>query len=92
VFKEILLKLGQGALEDYVKDALKTGIGDVATLAQNKLVQEGVGEALTAFLLLVQDELMEWEVSPAEIRNRYERQIEQFIHDEEVKPTLGKAF
>jgi predicted NACHT family NTPase len=93
VFKEILVKLGQGAMEDYVKDFLKGLIGGTTALAKKKSVQEAVGQAMTSFLLLVQDELMEWGVTEIEIRDRYfEEAIAQFIRNPEVAAILGKAF
>ena len=93
VFKEIMVKLGQGALEDYVKDFLKGVIGSTTALAKKKPVQEAVGQAMTDFLLLVQDELMEWGMTAIEIRDRYfEDAIDKFIRDPEVTAILGRAF
>ncbi|MBD2071295.1 HEAT repeat domain-containing protein [Leptolyngbya sp. FACHB-671] len=92
VFQNVLLKIGQGAMEDYVKGFFQDWIGSTKTLAQKKPVQEAIGRAVTDFLLLVQDELMEWGIYEVEIRDRYEREIEQFIHEQEVKLILGKAF
>ena len=93
VFKESLVKLGQGAMEDYVKDFLKGVIGSTTALAKKRPVQEAVGQAMTGFLLLVQDELMEWGVTEVEIRDRYfEDAIAQFIRHPEVTAILGKAF
>jgi hypothetical protein len=93
VFKEVLVKLGQSAMEDYVKDFLKGLVGSTTALARDKPVQEAVGRAMTSFLLLMQDELIEWGVTETEIRDRYfEEAIAQFIRNPEVATILGKAF
>ncbi len=92
VLKDILLKLGEEALKDYVKDFFKDCIKEGVQLAQPSVLKKAIGEALQQFLKLVQDELMEFDLSGAEIRDCYEIPISQFIRDKEVKPLLGQAF
>ncbi|NET05653.1 MAG: NACHT domain-containing protein [Symploca sp. SIO2B6] len=93
VFKEVLLKLGKEALEDYVKDFFKECIKEGVVSAQPSELKKALGEALQQFLRLVEDELeFECGLSGAEIRDEYEVRIERFIRNQEVKTLLGKAF
>ena len=93
VFKEVLLKLGKEALEDYVKDFFKNCIKEGVQSAKADVLKKALGEALQQFLRIVQDELeFECELSGAEIRDEYEIRIGKFLRDEEIKPLLGKAF
>ncbi|NEQ69958.1 MAG: NACHT domain-containing protein [Symploca sp. SIO2D2] len=93
VFKDILLELGKGALEDYVKDFFKDCIKGGIESAKPRVLQKALGEALQQFLNIVQDELeFECNLSGAEIRDGYTIPIEKFIKHQEVKPLLGKAF
>ena len=93
VFKEVLLKLGKEALEDYVKDFFKDCIKEGVQSAKADVLKKALGEALQQFLRIVQDELeFECELSGAEIRDEYEIRIGKFLRDEEIKPLLGKAF
>ena len=93
VFKEVLLKLGKEALEDYVKDFFKDCIKAGVASAQPDVLKKALGEALQQFLKLVEDELeLNCDLTGAEIRDDYEIRIEKFLRDEEVKPLLGKAF
>jgi hypothetical protein len=85
------LELGQAAAEDYVKDFFKDALhGELG--AKPEVAKKAVGEALKAFLGLVVEELEDCEVSPAEIRNWYEKPLMAFVKDEAVKPILGGAF
>ncbi|NEQ70301.1 MAG: NACHT domain-containing protein [Symploca sp. SIO2D2] len=88
VFQEILLELGKGALEDYVKDFIKTGI----TSAKPQVLKKALGEALQQFLRIVEDELIRCRLSGAEIRDGYEIRLGKFIRHQQVKPLLGQAF
>ncbi len=93
VFKEVLLKLGKGALEDYVKDFFKDCIKGGVESAKAGVLKKALGEALQQFLKIVEDELeFSCNLSGAEIRDGYEISIEKFIRHQEVKPLLGKAF
>jgi len=91
VLKEILLKLGKEALEDYVKDFFKDCIKEGVQLAQPDVLKKALGEALQQFLKLVEDELL-LDFSEAEVRDNYQVAIARFIRDDDVKPLLGKAF
>jgi predicted NACHT family NTPase len=91
VLKEILLKLGKEALEDYVKDFFKDCIKEGVQLAQPDVLKKALGEALQQFLKLVEDELL-LDFTEAEVRDNYQVAIARFIRDDEVKPLLGKAF
>jgi predicted NACHT family NTPase len=91
VLKEILLKLGKEALEDYVKDFFKDCIKEGVQLAQPDVLKKALGEALQQFLKLVEDELL-LDFTEAEVRDKYQVAIARFIRDDEVKPLLGKAF
>jgi len=93
VFKDVLLKLGKGALEDYVKDFFKDCIKGGVESAQPSVLKKALVEACQQFLKIVEDELeLYCNLSGAQIRDNYERPIEKFITHEEVKPLLGQAF
>ncbi|MBW4693231.1 MAG: NACHT domain-containing protein [Lyngbya sp. HA4199-MV5] len=86
------LKLGQTAAEDYVKDFFKGCLKEGVAAAKPEVAKKAVAEALQAFLLLVTDELEDQELSKAEIRDRYDPALIQFVKDASVKPILGQAF
>jgi len=93
VFKDVLLELGKGALEDYVKDFFKDCIKGGIESAKPRVLQKALGEALQQFLKIVEDELeFECNLSGAQIRDGYEIPIGKFIKHQEVKPLLGQAF
>ena len=54
VFKEVLLKLGKEALEDYVKDFFKDCIKQGVQSAKADVLKKALGEALQQFLRIVQ--------------------------------------
>ncbi|MEG4231861.1 hypothetical protein QUA40_07075 [Microcoleus sp. Pol11C3] len=91
IFEQVL-KLGQSAAEDYVKDFFKGCLQEGIAAAKPEVTKKAVAEALKAFLLLVTDELEDRELSKVEIRDRYDPALVQFIKNESVKPILGKAF
>lgn len=91
IFEQVL-KLGQSAAEDYVKDFFKGCLQEGIAAAKPEVTKKAVAEALKAFLMLVTDELEDRELSKAEIRDRYDPALVQFIQNESVKPILGKAF
>ncbi|MEQ8465797.1 NACHT domain-containing protein [Coleofasciculus sp. E1-EBD-02] len=91
LLKDILLKLGKEALEDYVKDFFKDCIKTGVQSAQPDVLKKALGEALQQFLKLIEYELLFY-VTEAEVRDNYQIVIEQFIKDDDVKPLLGKAF
>ena len=91
VFEQVL-KLGQAAAEDYVKDFFKGCLQGGITAAKPEVTKKAVAEALKAFLLIVTDELEDQDLSKAEIRDRYDPALVQFIQNNSVKPILGKAF
>ncbi|NES20332.1 MAG: NACHT domain-containing protein [Symploca sp. SIO3E6] len=93
VLQEVLLELGKGALEDYVKDFFKDCIKTGVTSAEPKILKKTLGEALQQFLRIVEKELeFECDLCGAEIRDNYEIAIGKFIKSQEVKPLLGQAF
>ena len=93
VFKDVLLQLGKGALEDYVKDFFKDCIKGGVESAKPTVLKKALGEALQQFLKIVEDELeFECNLSGAQIRDGYEIPIEKFIQHQEVKQLLGQAF
>ncbi|NES00011.1 MAG: NACHT domain-containing protein, partial [Symploca sp. SIO1B1] len=93
LFKDILLELGKGALEDYVKDFFKDCIKGGVESAKAGVLKKSVGEALQQFLKIVEDELeFECNLSGAEIRDNYQIPIGKFIKHQDVKPLLGQAF
>jgi hypothetical protein len=91
IFEQVL-KLGQTAAEDYVKDFFKGCLKDGMVAAKPEVAKKAVAEALKAFLLLVTDELEDQELSKAEIRDRFDPALVQFLQNGSVKPILGKAF
>ncbi|MDX2230464.1 MAG: NACHT domain-containing protein [Leptolyngbyaceae cyanobacterium bins.349] len=92
VIFEQVLKLGQAAAEDYVKDFFKGCLKDGVVAAKPEAAKKAIAEALQAFLLLVEDELLDQGISELAIRDRYEQPLLQFVQDDTVKPILGKAF
>ncbi|PSB29540.1 NACHT domain-containing protein [Stenomitos frigidus] len=86
------LKLGQTAAEDYVKDFFKGCLKEGVAAAKPEVAKKAVAGALQAFLLLVTEELEDQELSKAEIRDRYDPALIQFVKDDLVKPILGQAF
>lgn len=91
IFEQVL-KLGQAAAEDYVKDFFKDCLKAGLVVAKPEVTKKAVAEALKAFLLLVTDELEDQNLSKAEIRDHYDPALVQFVKDECVKPILGQAF
>ncbi|MEQ9486644.1 hypothetical protein [Coleofasciculus sp. F4-SAH-05] len=67
MFRDVLMPLAKGALEDYTKDFLKDCIRDFAGLFENDTLHTVVGKALKEFLVLVQQELEDAEVSQVEV-------------------------
>ncbi|MEO1297172.1 MAG: hypothetical protein AAFW75_15570 [Cyanobacteria bacterium J06636_16] len=92
VFKDIFMPLVQGALEDYTKDVFKSCIVDFAGLTQKEPIEKAAVQGLKVFLDLFQDELLDWEITGAEVRDVYQIPLKQFIYSREVKPILGAAF
>ncbi|MEQ9626407.1 HEAT repeat domain-containing protein [Coleofasciculus chthonoplastes] len=91
LLKDILLKLGNEALEDYVKDFFKDCINTGVQSAQTDVLKKALGEALQQFLKLIEDELLLY-LTEAQVRDTYQVAIGRFIQDDDVKPLLGKAF
>jgi len=91
VFKDILLKLLQGALEDYVKDFFKQSIRDVTTLAKEPPLQKAFGAGLKEFLLLVQQELEDADLSLAQIEE-LKPSLTKYLEDSTVLENLGIPF
>jgi hypothetical protein len=86
VFEQVL-KLGQMAAEDYVKDFFKGCLKASVAVPKPEVAKKAVAGALQAFLLLVTDELEDQELEKAEIRDRaYEEALAQFVKIDQVKP------
>ncbi|MBD2232090.1 NACHT domain-containing protein [Phormidium tenue] len=92
VAKDVLAPLLQSSLEDYAKDFFKSRIADAAGLASQAPVQKALGEALKAFVELVEEELEFQGCSGVEIRDFYEVPLREFMKDKDAKATLGQAF
>jgi hypothetical protein len=91
VFKDILLKLAQGALEDYTKEFFKGSIKDFTERFKKEPLKIALGKALKSFLLLIQEELETWGYQKGELK-QYEKALEQFLRADAVKALLGNAF
>jgi predicted NACHT family NTPase len=91
VFKEVLVPLAKSTLEDYVKDFFKGNIKDFTLALEQDTLKKVLGKALKEFLLLVQQELKNADLSEEEIR-KYIKSLQQFIHRDRVKEILGSAF
>jgi NACHT domain len=91
VFEQVL-KLGQSAAEDYVKDFFKSSLKEGTALAKPEVTKKAVASAVKEFLGIVTEELEDRELSRAQIRDGYEASLIQFVKDETVTPLLGKAF
>ncbi|MDB9525974.1 HEAT repeat domain-containing protein [Oscillatoria sp. CS-180] len=92
IAKDVLLPLLQGSLEDYAKDFFKGCVADVVGLASQAPMQKALGQAVKAFVELVEEELEFQGCIGAEIRDFYEIPLRQFMADRAVKATLGRAF
>ncbi|NER98063.1 MAG: hypothetical protein F6J86_30250, partial [Symploca sp. SIO1B1] len=78
--KDVLLELGKGALEDYVKDFFKGCITGGIESAKAVVLKKALGEAVQEFLRIVQDELeLRCEVPGAQIRDNYQLPMKKFI-------------
>ncbi|MBD2328492.1 NACHT domain-containing protein [Alkalinema sp. FACHB-956] len=91
VFDQVL-KLGQAAAEDYVKDFFKDSLKAGVARTKPDVTKKAVASALQEFLAIVVEELEDRELSRAEIRDRYEVNLVQFVQEAAVKPLLGQAF
>jgi predicted NACHT family NTPase len=90
VFKDVLLPLAKGGIEDYAKDSLKEKIKGVVQDEHRK----AVGKALKEFLSLLQDELQgaEDNLTLEQIETQFGGSVKSFVHHPDVKPILGEAF
>ncbi len=88
-FKKVLLKLAQGALEDYVKDFFKESIKSLVDLAKEKPVKQAFGQAQAEFLQLVQQELEDAGLEQEEI-DSYNEILSEFCRHKSVLEALGK--
>ncbi|OUC15796.1 MAG: hypothetical protein B0A82_04870 [Alkalinema sp. CACIAM 70d] len=91
VFEQVL-KLGQAAAEDYVKDFFKESLKTGVARTKPDVTKKAVASALQEFLAIVVEELEDRELSRVEIRDRYEANLVQFVQEAAVKPLLGQAF
>ncbi|WP_293338236.1 NACHT domain-containing NTPase [Microcoleus sp. CAWBG58] len=96
IFSEVVGKLAQSALEDYVKDFFKASIKDLVGLAKEKPLTVAFGKGITEFLYIAQGELEDAEDDGAEIDNvpilQYQDSLEKFLQDKSVLATLGQPF
>ena len=90
-FKDVLVDLAKGTLEDYVKGFFTDSIGDLVGLAQEKPLKAACGKALKEFLALVQQELEDAGLDDSQLK-RYKKPLKKFIRDDSVKAALGKPF
>ncbi|MEQ9235763.1 HEAT repeat domain-containing protein, partial [Coleofasciculus sp. E2-BRE-01] len=91
VFREVLAPLAKGTLEDYTKDFLKDCIRGFSGCFEDNTLNTVVGKALKEFLVLVQQELEDAEVSEVEVEE-YSPALTKFIHNSSVKGILGSGF
>ena len=89
---EQVVKLGQVAAEDYVKDFFKDCLKGGIASTKPEVTKKAVATALKEFLAIVTEELEDKNLSQAEIRDRYESNLIKFVQDSAVKPLLGNAF
>lgn len=89
---EQVLKLGQSALEDYVKDFFKNCLKGSVSAIKLPVLKKVMGEAIAKFLNLIWIELEQWEISPAEFRDCYDRELKNFVKDQAVRSILGQPF
>jgi HEAT repeat protein len=89
-FKDVLLPLIKGGIEDYAKDSLKDKIKGIVKDEH----RQAIGKALKEFLSLFQDELqgIEEELTVERIAAQFGAAMKQFVHHSEVKQILGMAF
>jgi HEAT repeat protein len=89
-FKEVLLPLSKGGIEDYVKESLKERIKGVVKNEH----RTAVGKALTEFLSLIQDELQgaEDDLTLAQIETQFSGAVKEFVYHPDIKSLLGQAF
>jgi len=96
IFKEVLLKLAQSALEDHVKDFFKASIKDLVGLAKEEPLKVAFGKGIKEFLLIVQGKLEDAEDDDAQIERppilQYQDSLSQFLQDKSVLETLGQPF
>jgi predicted NACHT family NTPase len=91
IFREVLVKLGQSALEDYVKDFFKASIQGLVDLAKEKPLKVAFGQGIKEFLLAIQQELEDADLDDSQIK-QYEDSLNQFLKDRSVLETLGQPF
>ena len=89
IFSEVVGKLAQSTLEDYVKDFFKDSIKDLVGLAKEKPLKVAFGKGITEFLYIVQGELEDAEIDNASII-QYQDSLEKFVQDKSVLQTLGQ--
>jgi hypothetical protein len=89
-FKEVLIPLAKGAIEDYSKDWLKDKISGAVADEH----RQAVAKALKEFLGLLQDELegAEEDLTIERIEIQFSGAVRQFICHPDVKEILGLAF
>ena len=91
IFQEVLVKLGQSALEDYVKDFFKASIQGLVDLAKEKPLKVAFGQGIKEFLLAIQQELEDADLDNSQVK-QYEDSLNQFLKDRSVLETLGQPF
>ena len=89
IFSEVVGKLAQSTLEDYVKDFFKDSIKDLVGLAKEKPLKVAFGKGITEFLYIVQGELEDAEIDNVSIL-QYQDSLEKFVQDKSVLQTLGQ--
>ena len=91
IFSEVVGKLAQSTLEDYVKDFFKDSIKDLVGLAKEKPLKVAFRKGITEFLYIVQGELEDAEIDNVSIL-QYQDSLEKFVQDKSVLETLGQPF
>ena len=91
-FEEVIAPLVKESLEECVKDFFSDSIEDLVDFARDDSLKKAFGQALKAFLELVQEELEEAELDREQIRQQYTRPLKKFRKHSPVLSTLGRPF
>ena len=92
IAQEVIGELAKGTAEDYVKDFFKERISDgVGRITNGKPLQKATKQAIEDFLILVNKELENAELSESELKE-YSKFFKQFIKNRSVLEVLISAF
>ncbi|WP_293098651.1 HEAT repeat domain-containing protein [Moorena sp. SIOASIH] len=89
--KEVISPLAKDALEDYTKDFFKESIKEYAGLSYQDTQKKFLGKALKAFVVVVEEELEQADLSEQKIK-QYSKPLKEYIKNQSIKAILGSAF